>query len=80
MRNGGINPFILVAILGIKGIWEYSLQLQGNLKITWRSLFRLYLVCGTVPVIAHSRAWVCGRPLARTAGLTPASSMDVCLF
>ena len=32
-----------------------------------------------IPVAARSKAWVCGRSLAGTAGSNPAGGMDVCL-
>ena len=32
------------------------------------------------PVAARSKAWVCGRSLAGTAGSNPAEGLDVCLF
>jgi len=38
MGNGSIDPFILVAMLGVEGIWEYSLQLQGTSKLPWDSI------------------------------------------
>jgi hypothetical protein len=33
-----------------------------------------------VPVVAWSKAWVCGSSLAEIAGSNPARSMDVCLL
>jgi hypothetical protein len=33
-----------------------------------------------IPVAARSKAWVCGRSLAATAGSNPAECMDVCLL
>jgi hypothetical protein len=80
MGNGGINPLIPVVMLGIQGIWEYSLQLQGTSKMTWHSIFRLYLVFGPIPVAASSMTWVCGRSLAVIAGSNPARIMNVCLL
>jgi hypothetical protein len=33
-----------------------------------------------IPVVAQSKAWVCGRSLAGIAGSNPAGGMDVCLL
>ena len=33
-----------------------------------------------IPVVARSKAWVCGRLLVGTAGSNPAGGTDVCLF
>ena len=33
-----------------------------------------------IPVAARSKAWVCGRSLARIVGSNPAGGMNVCLL
>jgi hypothetical protein len=33
-----------------------------------------------IPVVARSKAWVCGRSLVGTAGSNPAGCVDVCLL
>jgi len=44
----------------------------------------MYVIWGKqykpMPVAARSKAWVCGRSLAETAGSNLAGGMDVCLF
>ena len=33
-----------------------------------------------IPVAAHTKAWVCGRSLAETAGLNPAGCLNISFF
>ena len=38
----------------------------------------LRVITKPIPVAAQSKAWVCGRSLAGTAGSNPAGGMDIC--
>jgi hypothetical protein len=40
----------------------------------------VYLIYMSVPVAARSKAWVCSRSLAGTAGSNPTGSMDIFLL
>ena len=47
----------------------------------YRAQSKVYIpLHGPILVAARSKAWVCGRSLARTAGSTPARRKDVCLL
>jgi len=37
-------------------------------------------VCMPVPLVARSKAWVCGRSLAGILGSNPLGGMEVCLL
>jgi hypothetical protein len=56
----------------------YALVLYISTVLFWR-LFRLYTHV-LIPVVAQSKAWVCGCSLAGIAGLNSAGDMDVCLM
>jgi hypothetical protein len=36
--------------------------------------------CMAIPVVAPSKAWVCGRSFAGIVGSNPTGGMDVCLL
>ena len=45
------------------------------------TIFILGIVhCQPIPVAVRSKAWVCGRSLARIVGSNPSGGMDVCLL
>jgi hypothetical protein len=44
-------------------------------------LYLNILICRMpIPVLARSKAWVCGRPPAETVGSNPTGGMEVCLL
>jgi hypothetical protein len=51
----------------------------GVSKLSQMIIYTRYCV-QPIPVAARSKAWVCSRSLAVTAGSKPTGEMDVCLF
>jgi hypothetical protein len=51
-----------------------------KINVTWSSLFGVGIVRLPIPVAGRSKAWVCGRSLARTAGSNFTGGVDICLL